>query len=144
MFGLKLVFCSTICRMTLKTITSFFRKKYYRNLTISSVSILCIGIVGFHYIEGWSWLDSVDYAISTMVTTGNSGLFPKTVLGKYFNIFYMLGSVVLILLFVSTVQQYFLDREQNKKLQRIRRRKKAKHHVEKGLGTETSKTKNGA
>lgn len=128
--------------MTFNTITSFFRKRYYRVLTISSISVLCLGIVGFHFIEGWSWLDSIDYAISTMVTTGNSGLFPKTILGKYFNIFYMLSSVVLILLFISTVQQHFLDIEQNKKLQRIRRRKKAKQLAEKALLEETSKSKN--
>lgn len=127
--------------MTLHTITSFFRKKYYRKLTLSSVSVLCIGIIGFHFIEGWPWLDSVDYAISTMVTTGNSGLFPKTDLGKYFNIFYMLSSVVLILLFISTIQQHFLDIEQNKKLQRIRRRKKAKQLAEKALTEDPSKSK---
>ncbi|WP_027377537.1 potassium channel family protein [Kaistella palustris] len=102
---------------------AFFREQRYRNLTLTTVGVLLVGILGYRFLEGWRWIDCVNYAVSTMVTTGNTEIYPKSDWGKVFNIFYMFLSVILILIFVNTLHQHFHDL-------RLRREIKHKRHHE--------------
>ena len=119
--------------MIVATIRTFISKKSYRYLIYTTLSVLLIGVLGFKYLEHWRWIDCVNYAVSTMVTTGNAGVMPKTDLGKIFNIFYMLISVVLILFFVSTIQQHFQELRQSKEVKHERHQKIAEKHLEESL-----------
>jgi hypothetical protein len=42
-----------------RVITDFVKDKEYRELLITSVVVLAVGTVIFHYLEGWSYLDSL-------------------------------------------------------------------------------------
>lgn len=92
--------------MLVPVLQTFLREKRYRYLTVVTLSVLIIGILGFRYLENWRWIDCVNYAVSIMVTTGNAEVYPKTDAGKIFNIFYMFLSVILILFFVNTLYQH--------------------------------------
>lgn len=46
------------------------------------VTIVAIGTVFFHYIEGWSWVDSYFFSVVTLSTVGYGSLVPATTLGK--------------------------------------------------------------
>lgn len=102
---------------------TFFRDKRYRQLTLITIGVLIIGILGFRYLEGWSWLDCVNYAASIMVTSGNSEVYPQSDWGKIFNVFYMFLSVILILFLISTLQQHFHEIRQSTKVKSKRHRK---------------------
>lgn len=119
--------------MIIATARTFISKKSYRYLLYTTLSILLIGVFGFRYIEHWRWIDCVNYAVSTMVTTGNAGITPKSDLGKIFNIFYMFTSVVLILLFVNTITQHIRDLKQSHIVKHERHQKMVKSHVEESL-----------
>ena len=109
--------------MLMSLIYTFFREKRYRYLTLTTVLVLMVGATGYRLLEQWSWLDSIQYAVSIMVTTGSSELYPKTHWGKVFNIFYMILSVILILLFVNMLHQHFHDSRQTRQTKQLRHRK---------------------
>ena len=118
--------------MIFSELHTFLRDRRYRQLTITTLGVLILGIIGYRILEGWSWLDCINYAVSIMVTSGNSEVYPHSNWGKIFNVFYMFLSVILILFFVSTLQQHFHDRRQSS-------RTKFKRHqkiVEKKIDTQ--------
>ncbi|MBC7556671.1 MAG: two pore domain potassium channel family protein [Chryseobacterium sp.] len=119
--------------MIFNTARSFMNKKNYRNLLFSTVAVLLLGIFGFKYLEKWSWIDCVNYSVSTMVTTGNAGVIPITKAGKIFNIFYMFTSVILILIFINTITQHFRDVRKTKDFKHERHQKIAKDHVSESI-----------
>ena len=109
--------------------TTFFREKRYRYLTIITLLVLFVGVISYRFLEQWSWLDSIHYSVSIMVTTGNAEIYPKSYWGKVFNIFYMIISVILILLFVNTLHQHFHDNKESRQSKRQRHRKIADKKV---------------
>ncbi len=40
------------------------------------------GTVFFHYVEGWSWVDSYFFSVVTLSTVGYGSIVPVTTLGK--------------------------------------------------------------
>lgn len=42
-----------------KTILAFLRDGEYRELVFTTMVILAIGSVAYHYIEGWGWINSL-------------------------------------------------------------------------------------
>lgn len=46
------------------------------------VLIIFGGTVFFHFVEGWSWLDSYFFTVVTLSTVGYGSLVPATALGK--------------------------------------------------------------
>ncbi len=60
------------------------------------------GTVFFHYVEGWSWIDSYFFSVVTLSTVGYGALVPATTLGK-------IGTTVFIFLglgiFAFVIQQ---------------------------------------
>ncbi len=69
------------------------------------VVIVAAGTVFFHFVEGWSWLDSYFFTVVTLSTVGYGSLVPATALGK-------IGTTVFIFLglgvFAVAVQQFGL------------------------------------
>lgn len=99
----------------LKTISAFLKNKEYRGLLITSNIVLAIGAVVYHYVEGWSWLDSIYFCIITLTTIGYGDLAPQTVAGKVFTMAYILVGVGLILGFVNTVYRHYAENRYKKK-----------------------------
>lgn len=61
------------------------------------------GTVFFHYIEGWSWLDSYFFTVITLSTVGYGTLVPVTAIGKIATtVFIFLGLGI----FAMTIQQF--------------------------------------
>lgn len=46
------------------------------------VTVVALGTVFFHFIEGWSWLDAYFFTVVTLSTVGYGSLVPATALGK--------------------------------------------------------------
>ena len=47
-------------------------------------ALLLFGTVFFHFIEGWSFLDSLYFSVITLATVGYGDLTPHTIIGKLF------------------------------------------------------------
>lgn len=116
--------------MIVATARSFLSKKRYRYLIYATLSVLFIGVLGFRLIEHWRWIDCLNYAVSTMVTTGNAGVLPKSDIGKVFNVFYMFTSVILILFFVNTMTQHFQEMRKTQEVRHQRHKDMVEKHID--------------
>ena len=98
----------------IRTLLSFFKDEIYRELLITIMVMIVVGTVVFSFTEDWSCLDSLYFCISTVTTTGYGDLYPKSTEGKIFNIFYLIISLVLILMFINTMNQHYNQRKENR------------------------------
>ncbi|MCF2904007.1 potassium channel family protein [Octadecabacter sp. CECT 8868] len=58
-------------------------------LVATLATIVGLGTVFFHFVEGWSWLDSYFFTVVTLSTVGYGSLVPATAVGK-------IGTTILI------------------------------------------------
>jgi voltage-gated potassium channel len=70
-----------------------------------------IGIVGFHFIEGWSWFDGLYMVVTTFTTIGYQEVHPLSHAGRIFNIFLIVCGVSLLFLMIGTLTQALLEFE---------------------------------
>lgn len=90
-----------------KTLVSFLKDKEYRNLLFTTTITLGIGSVIYHYVEGWSWIDSIYFSVITLTTVGYGDFSPTTDEGKVFTIFYIIIGIGIILSFINTVYNHY-------------------------------------
>ena len=73
-------------------------------LLVLGLGLLMTGMVVYHFVEGWPWLDSLYFSTVTLATVGYGDLHPTTTLGKLFTIAYIflgVGVFVGIFAFIS-------------------------------------------
>ncbi len=98
-----------------RTTISFLQDPEYRDLLITTTIVIALGSIVYHYLEGWSWIDSVYFSIITLTTIGYGDFSPQTDEGKLFTIFYIIIGLGIILSFVNTVYHHYADMKiQNK------------------------------
>lgn len=51
-------------------------------LVLMLVPVVISGTVFFHFVEGWTWVDSYFFSVITLSTVGYGSLVPATTLGK--------------------------------------------------------------
>jgi voltage-gated potassium channel len=70
-----------------------------------------IGIVGFHFIEGWSWFDGLYMVVTTFTTIGYQEVHPLSHTGRILNLFLIVCGVSLLFLMIGTLTQALLEFE---------------------------------
>ncbi|MBL0293219.1 MAG: two pore domain potassium channel family protein [Saprospiraceae bacterium] len=95
-----------------KAILSFLQDKEYLELLYTTAIVLVFGTFVFHYLEGWRWLDSLYFCVITLTTIGYGDFTPRTDLGKIFNIFYIIIGLGLILSFIQTIRDHYMNIKQ--------------------------------
>jgi hypothetical protein len=68
----------------------------YAVLGIAAVFLLAVGTVAFHYMEGWSWVDSFYFSAIAGTTVGFGDLHPTTDASKMFSVAYIFFAVGII------------------------------------------------
>jgi len=73
--------------------------------------ILCLGMVGYHWIEGWSWFDALYMSLIVMTTIGFQEIHPLSPAGRMFTLVYAIGSItffvgILSLLGAQIIENY--------------------------------------
>jgi len=101
--------------MFFKTLISFLRDREYRNLLHVTGLFIVMGTVVYHYLEGWSRIDSLYFSIITLTTIGYGDFSPQTDAGKLFTIGYILLGIGVILGFINTVYLHYKEARQNQK-----------------------------
>ena len=66
------------------------KDKDFRNLFLWLLSIILLGSWFYMRVEGWSFLDSIYFSITTLATVGYGDFSPQTAAGKIFTIFYII------------------------------------------------------
>ncbi|HVA95941.1 MAG TPA: NAD-binding protein [Candidatus Dormibacteraeota bacterium] len=105
---------------------------------IMLTSVMVVGSAGFHYIEGWGWFDGFYMTLTTMSTVGYGEIYPLSHVGRVFNSFLILASVLAGGFTIATVSQGLLEFEFGKVFGRRRMEKEiaklSDHYIICGAG----------
>lgn len=82
-----------------------------RIISLALIALVLIGIVGFHYIEGWTWFEGFYMVLTTITTIGYGELHPLSHIGRFFNSFIIITGVGLLLLLTGGAAQALLEFE---------------------------------
>ena len=69
-----------------------------RPIFLYAAVMIVIGAALYHWLEGWSWLDSFYFVVVTLTTIGYGDFSPATPLTNLITIFYGLNGVILLLM----------------------------------------------
>jgi|APFre7841882724_1041349.scaffolds.fasta_scaffold63324_2 hypothetical protein len=67
-----------------------------RSIFLWAAAALLIGMLVYHWLEGWSLFDALYFSVVTLATVGYGDLVPTTPLAKLFTIFYVLNGVSIL------------------------------------------------
>jgi len=73
--------------------------------------VVIAGTLGYRFIEGWSFLDSLYMTVTTITTVGYSEVHPLSTAGRIFGIFLILCGVGTAFYILTSLVQYMLEGE---------------------------------
>lgn len=85
-----------------------------RHLAVIAVALIvlgAIGVIGFHFIEHWSWFDGLYMVVTTFTTIGYQEVHPLSHTGRILNVFLIVCGVSLLFLMIGTLTQALLEFE---------------------------------
>lgn len=95
---------------------------------VSAVSLfttfVALGTVIFHYVEGWSTVDSFYFTSITMLTIGYGDFVPTTDFSKVLTVVFSLAGVSIALYTMFTVGEHYISRRSEAYYNRISMRMK--------------------
>ncbi len=65
----------------------------FRGAVLFLVSVAVIGVLGYRFLEGYSWLDAVYMVVITLSTVGYREVQPLSPVGQVFTIFLLMGGL---------------------------------------------------
>lgn len=105
-----------------RTLISFLQDDEYRDLLITTVLIVLTGTITYHYLEGWSVIDSLYFSVVTLTTIGYGDFAPKTDGGKLFTVLYIIVGIGMILSFINTIQHHYTHMRYKERKEILRRK----------------------
>lgn len=88
-------------------------------IAVVALILLSVGATFYHYVEGFSWLDSFYFCTITLTTIGYGDFSPKTDLGKLFTIPYAIMGIGILGAVINTLNQRRLERWKDRREQRL-------------------------
>jgi voltage-gated potassium channel Kch len=87
----------------LQRIARGFRTHEFQVLSSLTIFMLSLGTSVYHRLEGWNWLDSLYFSVTTLTTVGLGDFAPQTDAGKLFTIFYIFAGIGVIFSFINAI-----------------------------------------
>ena len=78
----------------------------YKVLTVSAFLLLALGTVVYHFLEDWSWVDSLYFSVVAVTTVGFGDLSPSTDGSKLFTVVYILLGITVITTYLNNRFKY--------------------------------------
>ncbi|HQZ14266.1 MAG TPA: potassium channel family protein [Acidimicrobiia bacterium] len=75
----------------------------FRLLAFITALVLLVGTVFYSVVEDLRWLDALYFSVTSLLTVGYGDISPKSDLGKFFTIFYLLIGVGILATFANIV-----------------------------------------
>lgn len=89
----------------------------------SLIVVLCVGTLGYHFIEGWEYFDALYMTVITMATVGFSETHPLSTGGRIFTIILIMGGLGIITYGVTAITSFVVEGEMQGYLRRNRMNK---------------------
>ncbi len=86
--------------------------------------LLAIGTTTVHYLEGWSWVDSMYFTAMTVTTVGHGELYPTSEASKIMAVMLAFGGIMIVVYSMSVVGSIFFRSRVKGVHERIRRMRK--------------------
>lgn len=86
-----------------------FRSKFYIALFLMT-SILFIGVLGYRFIEDFTWVEALYMTIITVTTVGFKEVRPLSSEGQLFTVILIIASVFIFAFAISVITEYILSR----------------------------------
>jgi voltage-gated potassium channel len=104
------------------SVLKLVRSKIYAAV-LMLVCISVIGVVGYRFISGYSWIDAVYMTVITVATVGFGEVVPLDDTSKIFTVFLILASVIIVGYALSIITEHILSKSnieelKNKKMQK--------------------------
>ncbi len=78
---------------------------------LALLALMVIGVLGFHFLEGWTYFDAFYMVLTTVTSIGYGEIHPLTRVGRLFNSFVIITGVALVLLFLGGASRTLLEFE---------------------------------
>ena len=66
-------------------------------------SMVIIGTISYHYMEGWSWITSLYFVVATLATVGYGDIHPTTEFSRLFTVFFILIGVSIAVASIAVI-----------------------------------------
>ena len=74
------------------------------------VAVLSIGIIGYRFISGYSWVDALYMTVITMATVGFGEVVPLDDTAKIFTVFLIFASLIIVGFAISVITEHILSK----------------------------------
>ncbi len=93
------------------------------------IVVVAIGVLGFKFFSGYTWVDALYMTVITMTTVGFEEVQPLDDNGKLFTVFLISTSVAIFAYSVSVITEYIVSKNDPKRVL-LRKTQKMIHHME--------------
>ncbi len=90
-----------------------FRDRDSRPAIFWALGTLLIGTFAYHWLEGWSFLDSLYFCVVSLATVGYGDYTPTTPLAKLFTIGYLVNGIAILLALFDRIRTVRSQRIEN-------------------------------
>ena len=78
----------------------------YKVLALAAFLLLAMGTVVYHFLENWSWVDSLYFSVVAVTTVGFGDLSPSTDGSKLFTVLYILLGITIVTTYLNNRFKY--------------------------------------
>lgn len=88
------------------------------------LGMIALGTIAYKFLEGWSWIQSFYFSVSTLSTVGYGDLHPTTDGSRLFTALYILSGVAIALSALGIIGMNYLEKREKKISERRERKRK--------------------
>lgn len=113
-------------------LTYFKIKSKIQTALFMLILVLSIGIIGYRFLSGYSWVDALYMTVITMATVGFGEVVPLDDTAKIFTVFLIFASVIIVGYAISVITEHILSKNNMEELKIKKMQKKIdgfKNHV---------------
>lgn len=101
---------------------NLFKSKFQIAITLI-LSLVCLGVLGYRFVVGYNWVDSLYMTVITITTVGFAEVVPLDQSGKLFTIGLISASVVTVAYAISVITEYLVNKNSFEQLKNRKMKK---------------------